>query len=129
MSELPSGLRTPLSRVQFLGSARSGAGDAWAMHVTSLALVPLSLYFVWLVLDLMRMDYNGVRAELAHPVPAILLLAFILAGRAPYEGRHAVHHPGLYCGAGARVGARGQHLFCALMAFACLFATLRLAFT
>ena len=50
------------------------------MHVTSLALIPLTLYFVWLVLELLHMDYNGVRAELARPIPAILLLAFILSG-------------------------------------------------
>ncbi len=129
MSELPSGLRTPFSRVQFLGSARSGAGDAWAMHVTSLALVPLSLYFVWLILDLMRMDYNGVRAELAHPVPAILLLAFILAGALHMKvGMQSIILD--YITGPARAWALAANtLFCALMAFACLFATLRLAFT
>ena len=62
MSEYPEGLRTPLGRVRFLGSAKSGTREAWLVHVTAIALVPLSLYFVWLVLRLTRLDYNGVRA-------------------------------------------------------------------
>src|ERR1700722_18691927 len=75
-----SDMRTPLGRVRFLGSARTGTTEAWVIHVTSLALVPLTIGFVWLLLDLLRKDYNGVRAELMHPIPAILLLAFVLAG-------------------------------------------------
>src|SRR5208283_2663420 len=52
MADNSGGLRTPLGRVRFLGAARNGTGEAWLMHVTSLALVPLTLYLVWLVLDL-----------------------------------------------------------------------------
>ena len=44
------------------------------------ALVPLTFAFVWLLLALLHKDYNGVRAELAQPLPAIALLLFILAG-------------------------------------------------
>src|SRR5579871_3573821 len=80
MADHPSDLRTPLGRVRFLGSARTGTLDAWIVHLTSVALVPLTVGFVWLVLDLLRKDYNGVRAELSRPIPAILLLAFVLAG-------------------------------------------------
>jgi len=65
----PTDLRTSLGRVRFLGSARTGTTDAWIVHLTSLALVPLTLGFVWLMLDLLRKDYNGVRAELSRPIP------------------------------------------------------------
>jgi len=51
-----------------------GTTDARLVHLTSVALVPLTLGFVWLMVDLLRKDYNGVRAELTRPVPAILLL-------------------------------------------------------
>ena len=47
-------------------AARNGTGEAWLQHVTALALVPLSLYFVWLLLDLLHMDYNGVRTPSAR---------------------------------------------------------------
>ena len=43
-------LRTPLGRVRLLGSARLGAQDEPAMRLTSVALVPLTFGFVWLVL-------------------------------------------------------------------------------
>jgi succinate dehydrogenase / fumarate reductase membrane anchor subunit len=50
----PSDLRTPLSRVRFLGSARMGTTEARLIHLTSVALVPLTLGFVWLMVDLLR---------------------------------------------------------------------------
>ena len=73
MADHPSDLRPLLSRVRFLGSARMGTNEAWLIHLTSIALVPLTIAFVWLMLDLLRKDYNGVRAELTHPISAILL--------------------------------------------------------
>ena len=52
MANRSSDLRTPLGRVRFLGSARTGTMDAWLIHLTSVALVPLTLGFVWLMLGL-----------------------------------------------------------------------------
>jgi succinate dehydrogenase / fumarate reductase membrane anchor subunit len=103
--------------------------EAWLMHVTSLALIPLSLGLAWLILDLLHMDYNGVRSTLARPLPAILLLAFILAG---------VFHMALgmrsiivdYIHGRARAWALlANACFCALLALACVYAALRTAFT
>ena len=72
--------RTPLGRVRFLGAARDGAQENWLMRVSSAALVPLVIAFVWLLLTLLHKDYNGVRAELGEPLPAIVLLLFIIVG-------------------------------------------------
>ncbi|MGH6797118.1 MAG: succinate dehydrogenase, hydrophobic membrane anchor protein [Roseiarcus sp.] len=129
MTEHPSDLRTPLGRVRFLGSARMGTTDAWLVHVTSVALVPLTAGFVWLMLDLTRKDYNGVRAELARPIPAILLLAFILAGIVHMElGMRSIIVD--YIGGPSRAWALAANTcFAALLALACLYATLRVAFT
>src|SRR5271155_296967 len=73
-------LRTPLGRVRFLGSARLGAEESWLMRVTSTALVLLTIAFVWLVLSLLHKDYNGVRAELGQPIPAVVILLFVIVG-------------------------------------------------
>jgi succinate dehydrogenase membrane anchor subunit len=129
VADPPSDLRTPLGRVRFLGSARMGTTDAWLVHLTSVALVPLTLGLVWLILDLLRKDYNGVRAELARPVPAILLLAFILAGIVHMElGMRSIIID--YIGGQARGWALAANtLFAALLALACVYATLRIAFT
>jgi succinate dehydrogenase / fumarate reductase, membrane anchor subunit len=125
----PDDLRTPLSRVRFLGSARMGTTEARLVHLTSVALVPLTLGFVWLMVDLLRKDYNGVRAELTRPVPAILLLAFIFAGIIHMElGMRSVIVD--YIGGHSRAWALAANTcFAALLALACLYATLRVAFT
>ena len=129
MADHPGDLRSPLGRVRFLGSARVGTTDAWLVHLTSLALAPLAVGFVWLMLDLSRKDYNGVRAELARPIPAIVLLAFILAGIVHMElGMRSVIID--YIGGQSRAWALAANTcFAALLALACLYATLRVAFT
>ena len=75
-----SSFRTPLGRVRFLGSARLGAEDNWRMRLTSLALIPLSIAFVVIVLTLLHKDYNAARAEMGDPLPAVLMLLFVLTG-------------------------------------------------
>ncbi len=129
MADHPGDLRSPLGRVRFLGSARVGTTDAWVVHLTSLALAPLAVGFVWLMLDLSRKDYNGVRAELARPIPAIVLLAFILAGIVHMElGMRSVIID--YIGGQSRAWALAANTcFAALLALACVYATLRVAFT
>ena len=129
MSQFPANLRTPLGRVRFLGSARSGAADSWLMRLTSLALFPLTIAFVWIILELVNRDYNGVRAELSHPLPAILLLAFVVAGIAHMElGMRSIIVD--YVGGPARAWALlANTCFSSLLALACIYATLRLAFT
>lgn len=121
-------LRTPLGRVRYLGSARSGAQDDWFMRLTSMALVPLTIALVWALLSLLSKDYNGVRAELASPAPAILVLLFVLAG---------VYHMQLgmrsiildYVGGRAREWALVANLFfCAVLGLACIYAVLRISF-
>jgi succinate dehydrogenase / fumarate reductase membrane anchor subunit len=129
LADHPSDLRTPLGRVRFLGSARMGAAEARLVHLTALALAPLTVGFVWLVLDLSRKDYNGVRAELARPIPAIVLLAFILAGIVHMElGMRSVILD--YIDGQSRAWALAANTcFAALLALACVYATLRVAFT
>jgi succinate dehydrogenase / fumarate reductase membrane anchor subunit len=122
-------LRTSLGRVRFLGSARTGTAEAWLVHLTSLALVPLTIGFVWLMIDLLRKDYNGVREELTRPISAILLLAFIFAGIVHMElGMRSIILD--YIGGRSRAWALAANTcFAALLALACLYATLRVAFT
>ncbi len=129
MADHPSDLRTPLGRVRFLGSARSGTADAWLVHLTSVALIPLTVGFVWLTLDLLRKDYNGVREALGRPIPAILLLAFILAGIVHMElGMRSIIVD--YIGGPSRAWALAANTcFAALLALGCVYATLRIAFT
>jgi len=77
---MPASFRTPLGRVRALGAARLGTQDAWRVHVTALALIPLSIAFVVIVLTLIHKDYNAARAVMSEPLPAVLMLLFVLTG-------------------------------------------------
>ncbi|RBP14268.1 succinate dehydrogenase subunit D [Roseiarcus fermentans] len=128
MSSKPGGLRTPLTRVRFLGSAQKGTGEAWMVQVTGIANVLLGLIFVLLMLRLVHMDYNGVRATLGHPIPAILLLAFILSGIVHMEiGMRSIIVD--YVSGPARQWALiANVLVSGLLGLACMYATLRISF-
>ena len=80
MANDPAAIRSAASRVRYLGTARSGTRASWHMRVTSVALLPLSIGFVWLILSLVHKDYAAARTELGQPLPAILMLLFILTG-------------------------------------------------
>ena len=73
-------MRTTVRQVRYLGSAKSGTHHVWHMRLTSLALVPLTIGFVWIILSLVGKDYNTVRAALGSPAIAIIMLLFLLAG-------------------------------------------------
>jgi succinate dehydrogenase / fumarate reductase membrane anchor subunit len=73
-------LRTPLSTVRYLGSARLGTEAVWRQKITAVALIPLAFSFVCLGLRLVSMDYAGVRATLAGPLALMFVLAFVIAG-------------------------------------------------
>lgn len=72
-------LRTPLKHAKGLGSAKSGTGHFITQRVTAIALIPLSLYVMWLVLSLADASFGEVRSTVAHPVHATLLIAFLLS--------------------------------------------------
>jgi succinate dehydrogenase / fumarate reductase, membrane anchor subunit len=72
--------RTPLSRVNGLGSSKSGTEHFWHQRLTGLANIPLGLFFVGLVAALHDQPYETVRASLASWPVALGLLALIGSG-------------------------------------------------
>ena len=72
-------LRHPLKRARGLGSAKDGTHHFIIQRITAIALVFLSIYTVWLVLSLVGDDYATVRAAVARPWNATLLVAFLVA--------------------------------------------------
>jgi succinate dehydrogenase / fumarate reductase membrane anchor subunit len=71
-------LRTPLGHVRGLGSARSGTRHFWHQRLTSVAGVPLSIFFVVLVVSLIGRNHAAAVQILGSPPIAILMLLFIL---------------------------------------------------
>ncbi|MBL8658570.1 MAG: succinate dehydrogenase, hydrophobic membrane anchor protein [Rhodospirillales bacterium] len=58
-------MRSSLGRVRGLGSAKEGVGHWWAQRFTAIALVPLSIWFVFAAISLIGVDYATFRAWLA----------------------------------------------------------------
>lgn len=72
------GFRTDRQRVQNLGTARAGTGHWWRQRVTAVALVPLTLFFVFTFARSLGADFETVRATYASPFNAIMAILFIL---------------------------------------------------
>lgn len=70
-------LRSGLSRVRGLGSAKEGVNHWWAQRVTAVALVPLTLWFVASVVLLAGADHATVSAWIAQPFNTVLLLCLV----------------------------------------------------
>jgi succinate dehydrogenase / fumarate reductase membrane anchor subunit len=72
-------METPLKRVRGLGSAHSGTDHFWKQRATALAGIPLTIAFLVIVLSTVGKDFATVKATLAHPLVAILMLLFVLS--------------------------------------------------
>jgi succinate dehydrogenase / fumarate reductase membrane anchor subunit len=71
-------LRSPLGRVVGLGSAKSGAHHWWLQRLTSIALVPLSIWFAVSMLSLPALDHVTVIGWMSQSWTALLLIVFVL---------------------------------------------------
>lgn len=70
-------LRSPLGRVRGLGSAKGGTHHWWMQRVTSIALLPLTIWFAFSAALLAGASYEQTIAWIARPWNAVLLLATI----------------------------------------------------
>jgi succinate dehydrogenase / fumarate reductase membrane anchor subunit len=69
--------RSPLGRVRGLGSAKGGTHHWWMQRVTSIALLPLMLWFALSAASLAGASYSQTVAWIGRPWNAVLLLATI----------------------------------------------------
>jgi len=72
-----SDLRTPLSRVKGLGSAKDGTVHFWHQRLTALALIPLVLWFGFGLASLPS-DYTTLVGFIQNPVVAVGLILLII---------------------------------------------------
>jgi len=119
--------RSPLGAARGLGSAKSGTGHWMAQRLTAIALLPLTLWFIWSLLCMAGADYATFTAWLANPLIAVLMSAFSLM---------LFYHAALglqvviedYVGGGARIAAIvAVKLLSALGAIACVISVVLVA--
>jgi succinate dehydrogenase / fumarate reductase membrane anchor subunit len=70
---------TPFKKVHGLGSAKEGTDHFWRQRLTSIANIPLMIYFVWLIISLNGASYSEVVAQLSSPFTAVILLLVMVS--------------------------------------------------
>ncbi|MFN7102051.1 MAG: succinate dehydrogenase, hydrophobic membrane anchor protein [Pseudorhizobium sp.] len=72
-------MRTPLAKVRGLGSARSGTDHFWKVRTTSIALIPLLLFYVGFLVMYVGRPYAEVVGALANPFVATINALTVIA--------------------------------------------------
>ena len=122
-------LRSPLGKVLGAGSAKQGVHHWWMQRLTSVALVPLSIWFVVSLLSLPSFDHATVVAWMGQSWTALLLILFVLVATwHSHLGVRVVVEDYVH-GAGARTVTLVSVTFAhTLIAAAGVFAVLKVAF-
>jgi succinate dehydrogenase / fumarate reductase membrane anchor subunit len=122
-------MRTPLGRVRWLGSAKSGTEHFWAQRVTSVAGIPLTAGFIFIVAMLVDRNHAATVQILGSPLVALTMILFVAT---------IVYHMWLgmqiiiedYVNDPLRkaIAAMLNTFFCVIVALAPIFAVLKLSF-
>ena len=72
-------IRTPLSRVRGLGSAKSGTSDFFRQLVTAIAMVLLFVPVIVIIMSLLGRNQAGADQILGSPLVAVIMILFIIA--------------------------------------------------
>ena len=70
-------MRSQLGRARGMGAAKSGLHHWWIERLTAIALVPLTVWFVYAVLHLLGSSQAQVHRFMANPVNTTLMLATV----------------------------------------------------
>jgi len=71
-------MSSSLHKVQGFGSSHSGTGHFYHERLSSIALIPLTLWFGWAILGLVNASEVAAISFLAKPINFILMSAFML---------------------------------------------------
>ena len=74
-----SSMRDPLATARGLGSAKDGVNHWWMQRVTAMSLLVLAPWFIYFAVSLIGADLYAVRATIAKPLNATMLVSFIIA--------------------------------------------------
>ncbi|WP_382265144.1 succinate dehydrogenase, hydrophobic membrane anchor protein [Hoeflea alexandrii] len=73
-------MRTPLSKVRGLGSAKEGTDHFWRQRLTAVANVPLLLFFIFFIIAYNGEPYAVVAGALSNPLVAVLMGLVVISG-------------------------------------------------
>ena len=122
-------LQTDLARVRGLGSAKEGTHHWWAQRVTSIGLIPLTIWFAISAAAMAGADYAAVAAWAGAPWNTVLLLLLIAATfHHLHLGVQVVIEDYVHGEAAKFAGILIVKYGSAVLAVACAYAVLKVAF-
>ncbi len=121
-------MRTPLSRVRGLGSAKDGTEHFWRQRLTAIANIPLMLFFIWTIISLNGVGYEQTVAYLSSPFVAIVMLMVIGAGIYHMKLGMQVIIEDYVHGAAGKALLVANSFFAIVIGATCAFAILKLGF-
>jgi len=78
MTERQSSIRTPLGQARGLGSAKEGFGHWWMQRISAVALLPLSLFWLCSLKDIVNPDLAHFLQWIGRPEIAIAGILFVI---------------------------------------------------
>ena len=128
-SHAPKTMRTPLSRVRYLGSSHSGTSDFWRQRLTAVAMVLLIVPVIVVVMMLLTSNQAGATHIFGSPVVAIILLLFIIASAWHMKiGMQVVIEDYVHREKLKLVAIMANHFFSIAVALVSIYAILKLSF-
>lgn len=122
-------IRTPLGRARGLGSAHAGTHHWWMQRVTSIALIPLTMWMMACIACLTNDDYGSFIAWVQEPMIAIGIALFVIVSFYHAAlGLQVVIEDYVTCKASRIASLLAVQFACFAGAFICLFALLRINF-
>ncbi|MBA8899899.1 MULTISPECIES: succinate dehydrogenase, hydrophobic membrane anchor protein [unclassified Phyllobacterium] len=124
-----SDMRTPLKKVRGLGSAHEGTDHFWRQRLTSVANIPLLLFFIGLIVYLHGASFAETRAALSHPLIALVMLMVIISGLVHMRLGMQVIIEDYVTSEGKKIACLMLNTFFTLVVgVACVFAIIKLSF-
>ena len=74
-----SSMRTPLSKVRSLGSARSGTSDFFRQRITAVGMILLIVPAIVIIMTLLGRNQAAASQILGNPLVAVIMILFIIA--------------------------------------------------
>ena len=120
--------RTPLGKVRGLGSAKEGTGHFIRQRVSALSNLVLVTIFVGVLIAMLGEPFAEARAGFANPFVALVLLAVMLSVTYHMRLGMQVIIEDYVHGLAGKALLILNTFFCLVVALACAFAILKMAF-
>ena len=122
-------MQSHLGRARNLGASRNGVGPWWIQRLTSIALVPLSLWMIYSIIGLLGADYAAYQAWISDVSNATLASLFIvITFHHAQQGVCEVIHDYVHAKTKLYTGLILTKFAAAVLAVACLIAIFKVAF-